>query len=313
MASVEIQTPDGVVQVRLDRDHLTIGRLANNAIALPYAHISRQHAELRKMGQTWWIVDMRSTNGLHVGGQRVRECQLTPETFVMLSPLVTLRLIEERSSAFVPPGTQAPYYAPGYGAPAQIPVAPSAPSMPSMPSVPFNSPSIAPAAGPMSMSDPIQPLSALGPRSPYSDDEAPFYPQMRQPSGPYYQRPPTLPGFTGSQGGRMPPPIAAHPAAAPAHASRFEQPGPAPVAATPPAGGEQRRTSFMAPSPLLHVCQTCGQRTTPDAVYCQNCHHSIATECTRCRLSLLPIQDLCPRCQTPNPASVRRARAAGAW
>jgi uncharacterized OB-fold protein len=71
-------------------------------------------------------------------------------------------------------------------------------------------------------------------------------------------------------------------------------------------GFEQRRTAFAPPSPLLHVCQTCGQRTTPDAVYCQNCHHSIASECVRCRLSLLPIQDICPRCQTPNPFSVRR-------
>ncbi|HEY7974626.1 MAG TPA: hypothetical protein VID72_04735, partial [Ktedonobacterales bacterium] len=75
---------------------------------------------------------------------------------------------------------------------------------------------------------------------------------------------------------------------------------------------EQRRTAQVAPSPLLHVCQTCGQRTMPDAVYCQSCHHAIASECVRCRLSLLPIQDLCPRCQTPNPASVRRLRPAAA-
>ncbi|MGH2502388.1 MAG: hypothetical protein ACRDID_07715, partial [Ktedonobacterales bacterium] len=136
--------------------------------------------------------------------------------------------------------------------------------------------------------------------------------QMRQPAVPYYPgRPPTPSVFAGAQGGRAAPPIATHPAARPpAHGGHFEQPGAAPAAL---AGGEQRRTSFMAPSPLLHVCQTCGQRTMPDGVYCQNCHHSIATECARCRLSLLPIQDLCPRCQTPNPASVRRPRAADAW
>ena len=58
---------------------------------------------------------------------------------------------------------------------------------------------------------------------------------------------------------------------------------------------------------LLHVCQTCGQLTAPDAVYCQSCHHSIAHECVNCRLSLLPIQDRCPRCHTPNEFSVRRA------
>ncbi|HEU5344290.1 MAG TPA: FHA domain-containing protein [Ktedonobacterales bacterium] len=289
MASVEIQTPDGVVQAPLDRDHLTIGRLASNTIALPYPHISRQHAELRLMGQTWWIVDLRSTNGLHVGGQRVGECRLTPDTYVMLSPLVTLRLLEDRPAAFAPPVAPAAQYPSGYRLPLQAPVPPAPP-----PSPPSH-------AGPISLAEPITPLSALGPRSVYSDDEAPFYPQMRQPSGPShpphppYQRGPASPSLPGAPGG--------WPAS----------PAPASPAPTSMPDAAQRHTAYAAPSSLLHVCQTCGQRTMPDAVYCQNCHHSIASECVRCRLSLLPIQDLCPRCQTPNPASVRRPRPAGAW
>jgi hypothetical protein len=69
----------------------------------------------------------------------------------------------------------------------------------------------------------------------------------------------------------------------------------------------------LGPGPgqsLLHVCQTCGQLTAPDTVFCQSCHHTIALECPQCHLSLLPIQDRCPRCQTPNPGSVRRTRRA---
>ena len=62
-----------------------------------------------------------------------------------------------------------------------------------------------------------------------------------------------------------------------------------------------------AGSKLLHVCQTCGQLTPPDAVYCQSCRHSIAHECSTCRLNLLPVQDRCPRCHTPNEFSVRRS------
>jgi hypothetical protein len=58
---------------------------------------------------------------------------------------------------------------------------------------------------------------------------------------------------------------------------------------------------------LLHVCQTCGQLTAPDAVFCQSCHQTIARECPVCRLALLPIQDRCPRCHTPNDAFVGRA------
>ncbi len=74
-----------------------------------------------------------------------------------------------------------------------------------------------------------------------------------------------------------------------------------------PAREQQRDTENPAQS-LLHVCQTCGQLTAPDAVYCQSCQQPIAYECPNCRLSLLPIQERCPRCQTPNPGSVRRAR-----
>jgi uncharacterized OB-fold protein len=74
------------------------------------------------------------------------------------------------------------------------------------------------------------------------------------------------------------------------------------------AGNSPRKRVTTGPAPnLLHVCQTCGQLTAPDAVYCQNCRQSIAHECANCRLSLLPIQDRCPRCHTPNQTSVRRA------
>jgi pSer/pThr/pTyr-binding forkhead associated (FHA) protein len=68
--------------------------------------------------------------------------------------------------------------------------------------------------------------------------------------------------------------------------------------------------NYGANAAHLHLCQTCGQQTAPDSLHCQACGTSIARECRACRLSLLPIQDLCPRCQTPNPNSVLRARRA---
>ena len=273
------------MRAQLERDHLTIGRLATNDIALPYPHISRQHAELRLMGQTWWVVDLHSTNGLHVGGQRVSECKLNAGVHVMLSPLITLNLLDER-----------PLNTPSY--PQQPPAQPPV--------------SYAPAPA----REPVRPLSALGPRSPYADDEAPFYPQMRPPSAPAYNAPAAQAPFAPTSMGAHP---GYYPAqSAPSHGSGSTvRPGEMSSSALDPQRQanhifEQRRTAGVSPSPLLHVCQTCGQRTSPDAVYCQNCHHAIASECVRCRLSLLPIQDLCPRCQTPNPASVRRLRPAGA-
>lgn len=283
------------MRVRLDRDHFTIGRLSTNDIALPFPHISRHHAELRRNGQTWWVVDTQSTNGLHVGAQRVSESPLAPGAIVMLSPHVSLTLREESVPSYPQSQPQAQLQPPFHQQPSLQP--PPQPSYPQSYSAPSQVP----------ISAPITPLHELGPRSPYADDEAPFYPQMRQHDLSHAMQ--HLP---------YPP----HAPAAPVPFDRRPQP---PVA--PPNGGmsggipdpqrqmaqnfEQRRTAFAPPSPLLHVCQTCGQRTAPDAVYCQNCHHSIANECVRCRLSLLPIQDLCPRCQTPNPFAVRRYHRAG--
>ncbi|MDE3231097.1 MAG: FHA domain-containing protein, partial [Chloroflexota bacterium] len=196
MASVEIQTPEGVMRVRLDRDHFTIGRLSSNDIALPFPHISRHHAELRRNGETWWVVDAKSTNGLHVGAQRVSESRLTPGAVVMLSPQVALTLLEETAPDYSQPQPHAalpsqPVYPPQLAFTQQPGVYPQQPSaypqppagypqpplayqqQPSAPSY-YSAPSQAPAH------EQITPLSELGPRSPYADDEAPYYPQMRQ-------------------------------------------------------------------------------------------------------------------------------------
>ncbi len=260
------------------------------------------------MGQTWWVVDLRSTNGLHVSGQRVSESRLMPGAVVMLSPLISLSLLDESAPQPSYPQQQAysqPYASPSQS-PAQGPVhaatpTPAYPSYGAYPATPVPAPASRPVAPPAH--EPIAPLSALGPRSPYADDEAPFYPQMRQAEHPRFA--PSAPSAS-----TVPPARPARYApAAPMErsASAFDSQRFEPMRQ---AGQffEQRRTAHVAPSSLLHVCQTCGQRTMPDAVYCQNCHHSIASECVRCRLSLLPIQDLCPRCQTPNPYSVRRVR-----
>jgi predicted component of type VI protein secretion system len=186
----------------------------------------------------------------------------------------------------------------------------------------------APAAAPSYM--PQQPaVPPWGPRSPFADDEQPYFPGMgfvapqppafpgrqpdpdRAPASPFPAQPPQRPtmpvpsamaGFAGSSED-------GYSAAAPPNIDAVLRD---PFRRSRPSSGGQYPTSGPA-STLLHVCQTCSQLTAPDAVYCQNCHHSIAHECPKCRLTLLPIHDRCPRCQTPNPASVRRAhRPAGA-
>lgn len=197
-----------------------------------------------------------------------------------------------------------------------------------------------PTAGPV-ISSPAAPfvsphsVAQLRPRSVYSDDEVQFVPSGMASSSPT-PPPPSAPRLPASV---TPPaiPSASIPTAIPGGGAT---PVPAPpfVGGNSAPSGKTHPTGYPAPlgpmtpgsdvhdlyhrssagpamqsratsgpaSKLLHVCQTCGQRTAPDSVYCQSCHHTIAQECFNCRLSLLPIQDRCPRCHTPNSASVRR-------
>jgi len=282
MAYLDIQTPEGAQQILLERDRLSIGRLSYNDVVLPSSQISRQHAELRCINGEWWIADLQSTNGLHLNGRRIQQHHLANGDRIVLAPDISIRFLE---------------------------AVPNEPQQQASARPPLNTP-----------------RPPLGPRSPFADDEEPYFPPGmpyipapapriptpppetdRAPASyvptqpPPRNPPPTRPvssGFGSSDGGYPPPPPAGLDAVL-RDPFRRSSPG-----TSGPASGSG------SGSKLLHVCQTCSQLTAPDAVYCQNCHHSIAYECPKCRLALLPIHDRCPRCQTPNPASVRRARRA---
>lgn len=332
MAYLEIETPDGTHRVNLERDRLTIGRLSYNDVVLPYAQISRQHAELRLAGGLWRIADLHSTNGIQVNSQRVLEYTLTSGDQIVLAPGISVRFMANTNLA----GDSGPAWAgrirqqqaaqPGGAAPFSM-TQPTRPTLGSDPVVPPDS------------------LAALRPRSPFSDDEVPYIPPAMQPPAPSSSHPvlPVYPTGTPSSPVQRSSDIREKPFAPPSSGmprspsvpvgsgsngapSGFSPagngngsggypapPGPLRAGADPhdpflregPIDERQRATSGPAPV-LLHVCQTCGQRTAPDSVYCQSCHHSIAQECPNCRLSLLPIQERCPRCHTPNQLSVRR-------
>lgn len=57
---------------------LIMGRLPACEISLNDANASRQHAELVKRDDGWWIVDLDSTNGTFVNGSLVKERRLVP-------------------------------------------------------------------------------------------------------------------------------------------------------------------------------------------------------------------------------------------
>jgi class 3 adenylate cyclase len=49
----------------------TFGRVVGNTIVLPRANVSRRHAMIHQQGGEYWVVDLGSTNGLEINGERV--------------------------------------------------------------------------------------------------------------------------------------------------------------------------------------------------------------------------------------------------
>jgi hypothetical protein len=56
---------------------VVIGRSRECDIRLADTNVSRRHAELRQEGATYWLVDLGSTNGTELNGQRVEREKLT--------------------------------------------------------------------------------------------------------------------------------------------------------------------------------------------------------------------------------------------
>lgn len=341
MAHLEIETPDGIRHVTLAGEQITIGRLHYNDVMLPYAQISRQHVELRRVTGQWRLVDLHSTNGVQLNGRRVSEHALADGDTVVLAPGILLTYLASDTAdtaaetqtrilpSSPPVALQRTPFAPAHvtpPAPTLGPVSPPRVSAPTPPTPPSSRPAPQPTAPPVTASShasyiPSPPPSTA--RSVYADDEIPFAPPgtLLPPAAahrPGASTAPVVPRPPRASSG----PVAANPTPAPSHANT-EGGYPAPRGPLSTSGPndsrdpyhrsgstKERNGTLSGPnSTLLHVCQTCGQLTASDAVYCQSCHSSIAHDCVNCRLSLLPVQERCPRCHTPNGTSVRRAHA----
>jgi Protein of unknown function (DUF3662)/FHA domain len=64
----------------VDERDVVIGRSKEADIQVTDPNVSRRHAELRQEGATYWLVDLDSTNGIEVGGKRVKRLKLEDGT-----------------------------------------------------------------------------------------------------------------------------------------------------------------------------------------------------------------------------------------
>ena len=67
-------------------DTVRIGRAPTNAIVVNDDVVSGEHVELRKSGGVWELVDLNSTNGTYIDGERVMHARLGPTTSIRLGP-----------------------------------------------------------------------------------------------------------------------------------------------------------------------------------------------------------------------------------
>ncbi len=64
-------------RVGLNGSRLSVGRLGSCDIPLPDSTVSREHAALVRRSDTWWVVDLGSTNGTRVNGVQAAEHPIT--------------------------------------------------------------------------------------------------------------------------------------------------------------------------------------------------------------------------------------------
>lgn len=75
---VVIRGPIAGSRFLVDRDVTTIGRHPESDVWLDDVTVSRHHAEIRRSGEEFTLVDLGSLNGTYVGGQRQETAELVP-------------------------------------------------------------------------------------------------------------------------------------------------------------------------------------------------------------------------------------------
>lgn len=86
-------------EISLDKDSMTIGRKKSNEIHIDSMAVSGKHARIVKIGESFFIEDLGSTNGTFVNAEKITQTPITEDDVITLGTF-TLKLVipEEKTT-----------------------------------------------------------------------------------------------------------------------------------------------------------------------------------------------------------------------
>jgi hypothetical protein len=79
MPKIQLTAPDGAnYEFDLTAPTSTIGRAPENDLVVPDGSVSSRHGKIHVKGESIELEDLGSTNGTHVGGERVTTAEIAP-------------------------------------------------------------------------------------------------------------------------------------------------------------------------------------------------------------------------------------------
>src|SRR5512140_74041 len=74
----------GVTRVADLKSDMAVGRTEGNDLVLNHPSVSRKHARFEIRNGNWWVVDLKSTNGVKINGSLVTEAQVNPGDKILI-------------------------------------------------------------------------------------------------------------------------------------------------------------------------------------------------------------------------------------
>lgn len=98
MAKIVVITEDGEHSITIGKDPLTVGRSPANTLQISDPASSRKHCMIKPSGGFTVIVDMGSSNGTRVNGEKITREEVLSDGDIIQIGKTILRFVDESSA-----------------------------------------------------------------------------------------------------------------------------------------------------------------------------------------------------------------------